>query len=237
MIHRCKPGLAIGARLRMSAVGIGVAALLCAGPIWAAKPAAHGRRTAAHPIVILRTSLGAIKCELFPEIAPKAVSNFIGLATGTRAWTDPLTGKMVHRSLYNGTVFHRVIPGFMIQGGDPLGKDPERAGTGGPGYTFGYEVSPNVTFDKPGRLAMAHSNVPDSNGSQFFITTDTDSPATYLNGQYTIFGQVISGQSVVDKISKVARDDHDRPLRPVVLEKVSIVKPALTPSGHHASHK
>ncbi|MGH9536005.1 MAG: peptidylprolyl isomerase [Terriglobales bacterium] len=160
------------------------------------------------------TTMGAIEVTLFPRRAPLAVGNFVGLATGTQAWRDPATGQIMHRSLYSGTIFHRVIPGFMIQGGDPLGT-----GMGTPGYQFANEVSPSLTYDRPGRLAMANAG-PNTNGSQFFITT---APQPHLNGGYTIFGQVIHGQQVVDAISKVPRNmQNNMPFKAVVIEKITV---------------
>src|SRR5271157_3290334 len=129
---------------------------------------------------IIQTTAGNITCTLFPGKAPLTVANFIGLATGTKAWKDPKTGQMMHTPLYDGTIFHRVIPNFMIQGGDPIGT-----GSGDPGYSFKDEFTPDLTFDQPGRLAMANSG-PNTNGSQFFIT---EVPTPHLNGKHTIFGQ------------------------------------------------
>lgn len=162
---------------------------------------------------VIYTSMGHIVCRLFQEDAPKTVANFQALATGSRAWTDPVTGKTRRTPLYNGTTFHRVIPDFMIQGGDPLGD-----GRGGPGYEFADEIDPNRNFDKPGVLAMANSG-PNTNGCQFFITT---APAPHLNGHYSIFGEVVSGQEVVDAISQVPRNSDDKPLTPVKIIRVSI---------------
>ena len=169
--------------------------------------------------------MGEIVCRLFPEEAPKAVSNFVGLATGKKPWKDPVTGKMMHRALYSGTTFHRIIAGFMIQGGDPVGD-----GTGSPGYEFENEVSSGRVFDKAGLLAMANSG-PDTNGSQFFITV---APAEHLNGKYTIFGEVVSGQDVADAISKVATNGEDRPLEPVKLVRVAIKTVAAQKTGEAA---
>ena len=157
--------------------------------------------------------MGNIVCRLFPEDAPKTVANFRGLATGTKPWTDPATGKLKHTRLYSGTTFHRVIPQFMIQGGDPLGT-----GSGDPGYKFEDEFSPNRTFDKPGILAMANSG-PNTNGCQFFITV---APTPHLNGKHTIFGEVVSGQDVADAISQVPRDADDKPLTPVKIVTIAI---------------
>lgn len=159
--------------------------------------------------------MGNIVCRLFPQDAPKAVANFVGLASGTKAWTDPETGRPKHGALYTGTIFHRVIPDFMIQGGDPLGT-----GTGDPGYKFEDEVSSGKVFDHPGMLAMANSG-PNTNGSQFFITV---APTPWLNGKHTIFGEVAFGQDVVDAISKVPRDPEDKPLTPVKITRIVIKK-------------
>ncbi len=159
------------------------------------------------------TSEGAIKVKLLPEHAPKTVANFVDLATGAKEWRHPRTGETRNDSLYAGTIFHRVIPNFMIQGGDPLGT-----GTGGPGYKFEDEVDGGPSFDGPGYLAMANSG-PGTNGSQFFITTANTS---WLTGKHTIFGVVVEGQEIADAISKVATRSGDRPLKDVVLEEVKI---------------
>jgi peptidyl-prolyl cis-trans isomerase A (cyclophilin A) len=166
---------------------------------------------------VFDTSMGRITCKLFQQEAPLAVANFIGLAQGTKDWTDPATKEKVHgRPLYNGTTFHRVIPEFMIQGGDPLGN-----GTGDAGYFFADEFNPNLNFDVPGRLAMANSG-PNTNGSQFFIT---EVPTEHLNQRHTIFGQCDDvGISVVKTITRVERDANDKPLQPVILQKVTIVQ-------------
>jgi peptidyl-prolyl cis-trans isomerase A (cyclophilin A) len=168
------------------------------------------------PSVVMDTSMGRITCQFFQQQAPHAVANFIGLAQGTRDWTDPATKKVQHnKPLYDGTIFHRVIPGFMIQGGDPEGT-----GMGDPGYTFADELDPDLNFDVAGRLAMANSG-PDTNGSQFFIT---EQPYPSLDQHYTIFGQCDEPSvEVVKSIARVPRDDNDRPLTPVVLNKVTIV--------------
>lgn len=163
---------------------------------------------------VLKTTLGDITVKLFPESAPETVSNFIGLADGTKSWTDPATGKTVTgKSLYAGTIFHRVIADFMIQGGDPLGK-----GIGGPGYKFKDEIDPKLTFSKPYLLAMANSG-PSTNGSQFFITVIS---TPWLNGKHTIFGEVVSGQDVVDKIATTKTGPADKPVVDVVLKSVEI---------------
>ncbi len=141
----------------------------------------------------LRTSMGDIVVKLLPEKAPKTVENFVGLAEGTREWTDPRSGQKVKKPLYDGTVFHRVIPDFMIQGGDPLGT-----GTGGPGYRFADEIGPDNAFDAPGKLAMANAG-PNTNGSQFFIT---EVPTRHLDRGHTIFGVTVKGQELVPKIAR-----------------------------------
>lgn len=164
---------------------------------------------------IIYTSMGNIVCRLFEDRAPKTVANFVGLATGTKAWKDPATGKLKHSPLYSGTTFHRVIPDFMIQGGDPAGD-----GSGGPGYEFKDEIDTKFSFDRPGILAMANHG-PDTNGSQFFITV---APATHLDGHYSVFGEVVSGQDVADAISKVPRDSEDKPFSPVKIIRISIKK-------------
>ena len=161
----------------------------------------------------LVTSRGEIRVQLFSDTAPKTVENFVGLATGTRAWRDPRTGAEQHRPLYDGTIFHRVIPQFMIQGGDPLGN-----GRGGPGYSFEDEVDGPHRFDRAGLLAMANAG-PNTNGSQFFIT---HAPTPWLDGKHTIFGQVVSGMEVVDSIINSDRDGQDRPLEEQRLERVVI---------------
>jgi peptidyl-prolyl cis-trans isomerase A (cyclophilin A) len=161
----------------------------------------------------LRTNEGPIVIRLFPDHAPKTVRNFVELAQGQRQWTDPRTRKASTAKLYDGTVFHRVIPNFMIQGGDPLGT-----GTGGPGYQFGDEFHPDLSFTRPYLLAMANAG-PGTNGSQFFITTV---PTPWLNGKHTIFGEVIEGTDVVDRIGSAATDGRDRPAKDVVLESVEI---------------
>jgi len=181
---------------------------------------------------IFDTSEGKIVCRLFEKEAPKTVANFIDLAEGKREWTHPTTRKKSQDRLYDGTIFHRVIPEFMIQGGDPTGT-----GTGDPGYMFADEFDPNLNFDVPGRMAMANSG-PDTNGSQFFIT---EVPTPHLNQKHTIFGQCDeSSMPVVSAIARVPRDPDDKPLQPVTLNKVTIVRegkplPPLPPAAPAAS--
>jgi peptidyl-prolyl cis-trans isomerase A (cyclophilin A) len=169
------------------------------------------------PTAVLDTSMGRITCKLFEKEAPLTVANFIGLAEGTKPWTDPVSKKkMKSKRFYDGTTFHRVIPEFMIQGGDPTAT-----GTGDPGYMFADEFDPNLNFDVPGRMAMANSG-PGTNGSQFFIT---EVPTTHLNQKHTIFGQCDQpGLSVVSAIARVQRDPDDKPVQPVILNKVTIVR-------------
>jgi peptidyl-prolyl cis-trans isomerase A (cyclophilin A) len=159
------------------------------------------------------TTMGKFVCKLFVDEAPKTVANFTGLAEGTKEFTNPLTGKSEKKSFYDGLIFHRVIPNFMIQGGDPTGT-----GRGGPGYRFEDEFNYKLHFDKPGRLAMANSG-PNTNGSQFFITT---APTPWLDGRHSIFGQVIEGQEIVEKISNADRNNQDRPLKDIVIKKLTI---------------
>lgn len=161
-----------------------------------------------------QTSEGAIVCRLFEKEAPVTVKNFTDLAEGKREWKDNVSSKGGSGALYNGTIFHRVIPNFMIQGGDPSGT-----GMGGPGYKFQDETkgSPHK-FDKAGKLAMANAG-PNTNGSQFFITV---APTPWLTGNHTIFGEVVEGQDVADKIANAQRNRQDRPLKDVVLQSITI---------------
>ncbi len=164
---------------------------------------------------VFETTQGRIVCRLFPDKTPETVKNFVGLANGTKRWQDERKRTWVERRYYDGLTFHRVIPDFMIQGGDQLGT-----GTGGVGYTFKDEFSPDLKFDKPGRLAMANAG-PNTNGAQFFITV---APTEWLNNHHTIFGQVVEGQQVADAIIQVPRDSNDKPRTPVVMNKVTIVE-------------
>ena len=161
----------------------------------------------------LKTSMGDIVIRLYEDKAPKTVANFVGLATGTKEWTDPKSRERVKRPLYNGTIFHRVIPGFMIQSGDPLGN-----GRGGPGYRFENEFHPDLRHSKAGILSMANAG-PNTNGSQFFIT---DAPTPFLDGKHSVFGEVIKGREVIGAIARVARDAQDRPVKEVTLVEVMI---------------
>jgi peptidyl-prolyl cis-trans isomerase A (cyclophilin A) len=181
----------------------------------AAKPVVH---VATKPTAIINTTAGKMTCTLFPDKAPIGVENFIGLASGTKDWKNPVSGATKHGvPLYDGTIFHRVIPDFMIQGGDPAGN-----GTGDPGYKFKNEVSPDLMFDKPGRLAYANAG-PGTNGSQFFIT---EVAVPHLNGGYTIFGQCDEASvELVKQIAHMARDpSNDKPFRPVKITHIAIVR-------------
>jgi peptidyl-prolyl cis-trans isomerase A (cyclophilin A) len=209
--------------LAMAAVGL---------TVWAVRAAAGP--AASRPLAIIHTTVGDLKCELFPDKAPNTVANFIGLATGKKDWTDPRTRKVQHNHpLYDGVIFHRVIPEFMIQGGDPLG-----AGTGGPGYTFADELRSDLLFDRPGRLAMANAG-PNTNGSQFFITERAQpglNPCLDEGGcqrgyrtvpkgaGYTIFGQCDDNSvRLVERIARRPRDSTDRPIDPVKITHIDVV--------------
>jgi peptidyl-prolyl cis-trans isomerase A (cyclophilin A) len=173
---------------------------------------------AAPPTATIDTTAGTLTCTLFPDKAPIGVANFIGLANGTKDWTNPASGRKMHGvPLYNGTIFHRVIPEFMIQGGDPLGS-----GQGDPGYQFKNETPPGLAFDQPGRLAYANAG-PDTNGSQFFITEDV-AHSSRLTGGYTIFGQCDAASvELVKKIARMPRNANDRPDTPVKINKITIL--------------
>ncbi|HTD96161.1 MAG TPA: peptidylprolyl isomerase, partial [Edaphobacter sp.] len=189
------------------------------------------------PTAVIDTTMGRLTCKLFDKQAPITAANFIGLAEGTKDWTDGKTlQKMHHKPFYNSTTFHRVIPGFMIQGGDRMGD-----GTGDPGYFFQDEIDPSLIFDEPGRLAMANSGAGPAgggtNGSQFFITEDA---VPQLNGKHTIFGQCDANSVLlVSSIARVDRNDSDKPNVPVVINRVTIVRegqpmpplPALPPAA------
>src|SRR6516165_6566085 len=163
----------------------------------------------------LRTSQGPVVVRLFPDHAPKTVRNFVELAEGGKQWTDPRTGRATTARLYDGTIFHRVIPDFMIQGGDPLGS-----GRGGPGYKFADEFHPDLQFDRPYLLAMANAG-PNTNGSQFFITVGR---TPHLNRKHTIFGEVADAESraVVDKIASTRTGRNDRPVEDITINSVTV---------------
>jgi len=181
----------------------------------AAMPSPAGAVKLTNPglYAIFETSMGVITIVLYEKEAPNRVANFIELSECKKEWRDAKTGKMVKRPLYSGTIFHRVIPNFMIQGGDPSGN-----GTGGPGFNFEDEFTPKLRHDSPGRLSMANRG-PNTNGSQFFIT---EVPTPHLDNRHTIFGQVIDGLDLVKKIARVKKARGDKPLKDVVLKKVTI---------------
>jgi peptidyl-prolyl cis-trans isomerase A (cyclophilin A) len=166
-----------------------------------------------NPHAILKTNKGDIELELYEERAPRTVENFVGLATGAQEWEDPESGETRNDSLYEGTVFHRVIEGFMIQGGDPTGT-----GRGGPGYQFDDEFHDDLTHDSEGTLSMANAG-PNTNGSQFFITLDA---TPHLDGRHSVFGEVVDGMEVVDEIGSMDTDANDKPTEEVVIESVQI---------------
>lgn len=160
-----------------------------------------------------KTTLGDFTVELFDDKAPKTVANFANLADGSKEWKHPKTGESHKKPFYDGLVFHRIIEGFMIQGGDPMGQ-----GFGGPGYQFEDEFHPDLRHDRAGVLSMANAG-PNSNGSQFFITL---APTPHLDRKHSVFGRVVDGLDVVEKIGRVQTDRNDRPVTPVVMNKVSI---------------
>lgn len=164
---------------------------------------------------IFETNRGNFKIKLFNDKAPKTVENFVGLAEGTTEWTDPKSGQKVKKPFYDGLVFHRVIPNFMIQGGCPLGT-----GTGGPGFKFADEFHKDLTHAKPGMLSMANAG-PNTNGSQFFITV---AETNFLNNRHAVFGEVVDGMDIVYAISKTKTDPSDKPSEPVIINKVKIEK-------------
>jgi peptidyl-prolyl cis-trans isomerase A (cyclophilin A) len=201
------------------------AAQAASAPPAAQKPASPAPAASTDPTATIHTTAGDLHCTLFPKIAPIAVENFIGLATGTRDWTNPVSHAKKHGvPLYDGTIFHRVIPEFMIQGGDPAGS-----GMGDPGYQFKNETSDALTFDRPGRLAYANSG-PDTNGSQFFITEDV-AHSKHLSGSYTIFGQCNDAAvELVKQIARMGRDpSNDRPFHPVKIIHIEIHRAGAAP--------
>jgi peptidyl-prolyl cis-trans isomerase A (cyclophilin A) len=159
------------------------------------------------------TTEGSFTVRLFDQEAPKTVENFVGLAEGTKQWSDPRTNQKVQRPYYDGTIFHRVIDGFMIQGGDPLGQ-----GIGGPGYNFADEFHPKLRHNKAGILSMANRG-PNTNGGQFFITL---APTPHLDDRHTVFGEVVDGMEVVSTIGRTQTGDRDRPMKDIVIRQVTI---------------
>jgi|ERR1051326_2620280 len=202
-------------------------------PTAKSEPATEPMPKVDKPTAVIDTTAGRMTCTLFPDKAPQSVANFAGLASGTKEWKDPKSGKPQHKPLYNGTIFHRVIPNFMIQGGDPLGM-----GTGGPGYEIPDENQGN-TFDVAGRLAYANAG-PNTDGSQFFIT---EAPTAWLNDadghHYTIFGQCDDATvELVKNIARRARDErNDRPYDPVVINKITILGYKTAAAEKKPAHK
>jgi len=205
MMH-ARRAAALAATLILAAAGPAAAAAEPEGKAgWKSEPGKYA---------VFETSEGRIVCRLFEKESPVTVANFAGLAEGTKEFTDPVLREKTKRRFYDGTKFHRIIPGFMLQGGDPLGT-----GTGGPGYRIPDEFAPNLKFDRPGRLAMANAG-PGTGGSQFFIT---QVPTPHLAGKHTIFGQVVEGQEVVERICKeIGTVPAGKPRKDVILNKVSI---------------
>jgi peptidyl-prolyl cis-trans isomerase A (cyclophilin A) len=182
-------------------------------PKKAVAPAKKGFRKM---FALFDTTMGKFKARLFFDKAPKTVANFTDLAEGKKEWTDPVSKQKKKSNFYDGLMFHRVIPNFMIQGGDPIGN-----GTGGPGYQFSDEFGPDLKHEKPGMLSMANAG-PNTNGSQFFITTVA---TPWLDKKHAIFGEIVEGMDVVEAISKTARDmSNDRPLKPVIINKLTIIR-------------
>jgi len=214
-------------RIRRAAVAGLVAGILMAGvgPARSEEKPMEKSKTKEALFAVFTTSEGKIVAELYPDIAPQTVANFVGLAEGTKAFTDPVAGVKAQRPYYDGTIFHRIIPGFMMQGGDPTGT-----GRGGPGYTIPDEFAgQEPKYDRPGRLGMARTGAPNSGGSQFFIM---HKPYPSLNNQYTIFGQVVEGQDVVDKICGTYGSSSGKPSKEIKLEKVVIERrPASESKG------
>jgi peptidyl-prolyl cis-trans isomerase A (cyclophilin A) len=195
----------------------------------AAKPGGAAATASGNPVAVIDTTAGKMRCTLFEKQTPETVANFIGLASGTKDWKNPVSHATKHNTpLYDGTIFHRVIPNFMIQGGDPAGN-----GSGDPGYTFKDEIVPTLTFDRSGRLAMANSG-PGTNGSQFFIT---EVPTPHLNGRHTIFGQCDPATvTMVKQIARTASDPRDnRPFRPVKINHITIERGAAASTSKPAA--
>ena len=205
--------------LSVAACGFFAASLSAQEP---AKPAADPAKPAREPglYATITTSMGTIVAKMYEAESPKTVKNIADLAMGRKEWTDPKTGQRTKRPLYNGLIFHRVIPGFMIQGGDPTGT-----GSGGTDV-IPDEFHPSLTFDRPGRLAMANAG-PNTGSCQFFIT---EAPTTHLDGKHTIFGQVVEGQDVVEKIARTPRNANDKPLTPVRIVRMTVRREGPVPA-------
>lgn len=219
----------LGTVLTMGALALGQASSAAKAPAKTSTVAKPAAAATAKPTAIIDTAAGKMTCTLFPDKAPIGVANFIGLATGTKDWKNPVSGATKHGiPLYDGTIFHRVIPGFMIQGGDPAGT-----GSGAdPIPPFKNEISPELRFDRPGRLAYANTGQINSNSSQFFIT---EVPTPHLNGGYTIFGQCDDATvALVKEISHMSRDpSNDKPFRPVRINHITIQKGGAAIAAKH----
>jgi peptidyl-prolyl cis-trans isomerase A (cyclophilin A) len=206
--------------LRLAVCGLAVSCLIAQTPSKPAPPAAAADKPAAPPAPVrenglyttVYTSMGNITARLYEKESPITVKNFMDLALGRKEWTDPKTGQRVKRPLYPGTIFHRVIPGFMIQGGDPMGT-----GTGGTD-TIPEEFDPSLSFDTPGKFGMAKASAPGTGSCQFFIT---EVPTPHLNGLHTVFAQVVEGQDIVEKIARLPRNADDRPNMPPKILKIT----------------
>ncbi len=195
---------------------LGMMSLIASTSLMTAYPlASEAQAKAPGTYAVFHTSEGDFTCKLFAKEAPNTVANFVGLADGTKEWTDPKSGKKVKKPFYNGLIFHRVINGFMIQGGCPLGT-----GTGGPGYKFADEFHPSLRHSKAGILSMANSG-PGTNGSQFFVTL---APTPHLDNKHSVFGEVVSGMDVVKKIGVCQKDGGDRPTKDIVIKSLNIEK-------------
>jgi peptidyl-prolyl cis-trans isomerase A (cyclophilin A) len=202
---------------KLKAALVYVAALIVMSLGWHAEATTKNKpnKKGKEMIAVFETNMGTFKAKLFADKSPKTVENFVGLADGTKEWTDPKTGKQVKRPFYDGLIFHRVIPDFMIQGGCPLGN-----GTGGPGYKFADEFHPSLKHDKAGYLSMANAG-PNTNGSQFFVTV---AATPWLDNRHAIFGEVIEGMDLVIQISKAKTRPGDKPVEDIKILKLTIEK-------------
>jgi len=217
--------MVLNAAVKSSLYLLTLAGIAASGVSLARAADAPAWKSEAGTYAIMDTSEGKIVSRLFEKEAPQTVANFVGLAEGTKEFTDPMLREKTKRRLYDGTKFHRIIPGFMMQGGDPLGT-----GGGGPGYTIPDEIVPDLKFDRPGRLGMARTPQPNTGGSQFFIT---QVPYPSLSGAYTVFGQVVEGQAIVDRVCASIGTPSGKPTKEVILTKVTIERvgaPAAPPA-------
>ena len=209
--------------MRIGTVGVVIQVLLLAAPVLAQKESTEAPKLPPGLYAVIQTSMGTITAELYDTLTPNTVRNFIGLANGTQAWLDPKTRKAVRRPLYDNITFHRVIPDFMAQTGDPTGTGAHNCG-----YVIKDEIVAGLRFDRPGRLAMANIGQPNTGACQFFIT---EKPYPMGNGNYTIFGQVVEGLNVVTKMTHVIRDAHDKPQFPIKLIHVAVTRVVAAPAA------